>query len=1351
MWAVVLIISGILCSSFVSPTCININKEDSDGYSVGGAVFAGSNILTGDNQLNDKYRGFVKFPKPSVVGEIKLAKLNLYLGFLRGDDVEGSPPVGVGNVIVDHIPDYTAVGNPYSVTAYNSNIGTLVTSSDEFGWKSLSVISYVSQDISNNRDTSFRIRSEIETDNDGKHDWYGFYTIDEGGVGDPLKNPYLIVCTQCGDIDNDGYGEFGTDLSGCTGSTILPDCDDNNPSIHSSVEEICGNGIDEDCSGADLPCPCIDSDLDSYPSLACGGTDCDNNNILVYPGAAEICDSVDNNCNGIIDDIPPTPPSQGIPLTDIYSQSTNAIQTPTGYGVVWQQSEYNPSISMSQWQVYFVETDNNGVNLSAPIKISTSVAPMQAWQPSVAWDGSRFGIVWEQHDLNANTYEVYFATVDSSGTVTAPKQIGGLGSFLPKIVWSGSSYGVLWLDLPSQNLFFLEIDSNGNVLNTGKKSITSDGAQSFSNPVWNPADSRYISAWDKNLGADNYDIFISLFDIHGGNVVEKRVTNEIGRSQNPSIILNNDLNEYAVVWEEERKISWSEYHKEEIYFTRLDSDGNKKDLNGDTNIDSNDDIRVTTDNLICQYPTIAWNDIAQDYGITYFRESAEGSGIRPIYFTRVKPGSETANYADMQITETQQISWEPKIFAGASNYVVFYYGTLAVAEFQNARSAAFDKCGQTIAVCGNNLKEDAEACDRNVLDGKQCTDFGATGGTLSCLLDCTGFDASLCTNIVCGNGVVDMGEQCDDSNNIDCDGCINDCSRPDNACGDGMLECGEVCDDSNTADNDGCSASCLIETCGDGIVQKAAWTGHPIERCDDGNNMDGDGCSAECTVEPKTIYLNIPKIANIYKANIGFIGEDVQNFVFDINDDGTSDYTKSSTVFFTEKSDFKDTLKSLIESCPEPLNGVCRIPVKISTDSGMIAITSIDIEYTNYYWDTSSVPDSRHYRVNVSVQEAKPFCGNGLVESGEYCDDGNMVTGDGCSAFCRDEYCGDLVCGVGEDCAADDCCGGLPIILESDLNNCGSCGHACWDAANAAEQCSTGTCTLICDTGYADCNGLYDDGCEVYLQSDPNNCGSCGNVCAAGESCTAGTCTPPPVTPDLICAIKSSCDAAAGEIGLFSLYRPYNSHVGTMDYYLNDVCCRIEGRTLGADCSAAGKAVIFSKFRADDSHVSLTPAYYDDDVCLSVDSGIITCHIYDGTGICDTGTCITTVFDGDGNTDDSHVAGCAGTPSPYTKTICCEYTAQAAACGDGAIDAGEFCDDGNDINGDGCSSSCTYEGACADVCSDVYSTSGTCRQWAVGVGTICNGNDELNVGPTGDCFVPEGWLGAIYGCCCTKP
>jgi len=62
-------------------------------------------------------------------------------------------------------------------------------------------------------------------------------------------------------------------------------------------------------------------------------------------------------------------------------------------------------------------------------------------------------------------------------------------------------------------------------------------------------------------------------------------------------------------------------------------------------------------------------------------------------------------------------------------------------------------------------------------------------------------------------------------------------------CGNGIVEGNEVCDDGNNIDGDGCSANCLsTEICGNNIKELS-------EQCDDGNTVNGDGCSATCQYE----------------------------------------------------------------------------------------------------------------------------------------------------------------------------------------------------------------------------------------------------------------------------------------------------------------------------------------------------------------------------------------------------------------------------------------------------------------------------------------------------------------------
>jgi cysteine-rich repeat protein len=128
---------------------------------------------------------------------------------------------------------------------------------------------------------------------------------------------------------------------------------------------------------------------------------------------------------------------------------------------------------------------------------------------------------------------------------------------------------------------------------------------------------------------------------------------------------------------------------------------------------------------------------------------------------------------------------------------------------------------------------------------------------------------------LCGNGVMDPGEECDPGNaqdslcDPDCsmsvcgDGYLNEkageqcddlyespfcnaekCRVP--VCGDGVLNrlAGEECDDGNLVNGDNCSAQCKLEGCGNSKTEAG-------ENCDDGNRINGDGCDAFCQIEAR--------------------------------------------------------------------------------------------------------------------------------------------------------------------------------------------------------------------------------------------------------------------------------------------------------------------------------------------------------------------------------------------------------------------------------------------------------------------------------------------------------------------
>jgi cysteine-rich repeat protein len=329
-----------------------------------------------------------------------------------------------------------------------------------------------------------------------------------------------------------------------------------------------------------------------------------------------------------------------------------------------------------------------------------------------------------------------------------------------------------------------------------------------------------------------------------------------------------------------------------------------------------------------------------------------------------------------------------------------------------------------------------EDCGNGALDPGEACDYASHAGPTHCTF--------ACTIAACGDGVLTaaLGEECDDGNLADGDGCSAACAvelgwnchlyanacdgtgtgsggpatgpfvndpgivgnDPSSAiapgkhclpvCGDGCAidsiedRFDEQCDDGNADNTDGCDTFCRSTTCGDGVLTVAdAGTITGIggaEECDDGNRFDLDGCSSTCRRET--------------------CGDGVLNGASLVTRDPVHDPLVDCAI-----------ADNAGRACAAASRATARCVYDPGQGTGWCAASEVE-----------ACDDHNTVDGDGCDSNCRPTgCGNGVVTAGEACDDGDLDDSDGCDTHCRPNGCGDGVV------TASELCYGLPDEVAS--------------------------------------------------------------------------------------------------------------------------------------------------------------------------------------------------------------------------------------------------------------------------------------------------------------------------------
>ncbi len=532
-------------------------------------------------------------------------------------------------------------------------------------------------------------------------------------------------------------------------------------------------------------------------------------------------------------------------------------------------------------------------------------------------------------------------------------------------------------------------------------------------------------------------------------------------------------------------------------------------------------------------------------------------------------------------------------------------------------------------------------------------------------------------------------------------------------------------------------------TCGNGETD-------PGEDCDDGNVSDGDGCSAVCAFEPTGPDDICPGVEIalgpvVDDQQIGSVGGTTTTVLPQYG--GSCGGSANDTVYLvtptvagqltaTLTSDF-DAILHARSTCDDPLSEVGCEDAGLDSEPETVSF-EVSPGVPVYLFVDGYGGEAGSFTLDVEVATA--FCGNGIAELPERCDDGNLTAADGCSPGCDIEAGGD----------PDDCPGQIFNLSSADplaVRHIGLLGDtSALDTGITPTSCSGsgkqeifGIVPDVDGHMRVDLIAAYDDA-TVYVRGECDTTGTQLDCSEAAEPSEQLSITVPVFANNVYFVFADSASSTKfGPYALDVYLTPGacgNDEVdggeecddGNAD--IGDGCdplCVLEVPPLSNDtCPGAPLAIdpLTNAAVVTASTETLTPNWAG--TCLTATTtndavyeltspidGHVTLALdpyFDG-GLYVRSECTTTgataqlgcidAIDGNGG-EALGVPVEAGVPlyvfvdsATSTQNGVFELSASVspAQCGNGVLDGGEGCDDANALAGDGCAASCVLEPA----------------------------------------------------------
>lgn len=255
--------------------------------------------------------------------------------------------------------------------------------------------------------------------------------------------PECVTALDCPQPRTDECGVAACAAGTCTLEVALT-CDDGDPcTTDSCVDGACRSDdgrIDADGDGA------FASGNVTEPSAPLGcGRDCDDSSAQVFPGAAEQCDGLDNDCNGVTDDSAELVTSGLAPTRVSPPEATRSSSA----GLAFDGEAFGATMTSrveGRTQGQFQRISARGQLVGAAQRIARVNA--ESYGGPLAWSGERFLTAYEDARQDGN-YEIYFDHLNRQGErliedlrVTTADDY----SLRPSVLWTGAEALLVWDD-----------------------------------------------------------------------------------------------------------------------------------------------------------------------------------------------------------------------------------------------------------------------------------------------------------------------------------------------------------------------------------------------------------------------------------------------------------------------------------------------------------------------------------------------------------------------------------------------------------------------------------------------------------------------------------------------------------------------------------------------------------------------------------------------------------------------------------------------------------------------------------------------------------------------------------------